>query len=233
MPHSSLLRKLLLHDKQFRHARVHILIVPSRELSNQAQSNCFSYPTSLWPKRKGVKLGPTDIQTSTSLHLIAAMASVSSSPHSFTANENIIPNSSTDPFWHSTPRTTPLGLELLMSVQQVSFFPHVRANNSSEFNEHGRRHFQPVPPVTPTSQAALTLHCLQKMHSKRPELIRSKLVPQAPNRTQTHRTTKISSPNAATRRPQCTHTTMNRLHGEHTCNFCGKVPSLGWVYSCE
>ncbi|KAK3708327.1 hypothetical protein LTR37_011592 [Vermiconidia calcicola] len=26
---------------------------------------------------------------------------------------------------------------------------------------------------------------------------------------------------------------MNRLHGEHTCNFCGKVPSLGWVYSCQ
>lgn len=34
-------------------------------------------------------------------------------------------------------------------------------------------------------------------------------------------------------RPQCTHMTMNRLHGEHTCQQCGKVPSLGWVYHCQ
>jgi hypothetical protein len=31
----------------------------------------------------------------------------------------------------------------------------------------------------------------------------------------------------------CTHVTMNRLYGEHTCSMCGKVPSLGWVYSCQ
>ncbi|GAB7357985.1 hypothetical protein MBLNU230_g0152t1 [Neophaeotheca triangularis] len=34
------------------------------------------------------------------------------------------------------------------------------------------------------------------------------------------------------RRPQCTHVTMNRVHGDNTCQSCGRVPSAGWLYRC-
>lgn len=26
---------------------------------------------------------------------------------------------------------------------------------------------------------------------------------------------------------------MNRLYGPHKCHMCGKVPAIGWVYSCQ
>ncbi|KAM3422963.1 hypothetical protein BST61_g442 [Cercospora zeina] len=34
------------------------------------------------------------------------------------------------------------------------------------------------------------------------------------------------------RRPQCTHTTMNRVRGVE-CSVCGRVPDSGWVYQCR
>ncbi|WPA99903.1 uncharacterized protein RHO25_004523 [Cercospora beticola] len=37
---------------------------------------------------------------------------------------------------------------------------------------------------------------------------------------------------AAYRRPQCTHTTMNRVRGVE-CSMCGRVPDSGWVYQCR
>jgi hypothetical protein len=33
-------------------------------------------------------------------------------------------------------------------------------------------------------------------------------------------------------KPACTHMNMTRLYGPNKCGNCGKVPSLGWVYSC-
>ncbi|KAF2863141.1 hypothetical protein K470DRAFT_268339 [Piedraia hortae CBS 480.64] len=35
------------------------------------------------------------------------------------------------------------------------------------------------------------------------------------------------------RRPQCTHTSMRRLHGNYVCEECDKPSSLGWVYVCD
>ena len=39
-------------------------------------------------------------------------------------------------------------------------------------------------------------------------------------------------PPIQTRRAACTHMTVDRLFGNHTCNHCGRVPRLGWVYRC-
>lgn len=46
---------------------------------------------------------------------------------------------------------------------------------------------------------------------------------------------KASKPatTAATRRPQCTHVSMSRTYGSQTCQLCGKIPSIGWVYACK
>ncbi|KAF2216439.1 hypothetical protein CERZMDRAFT_93734 [Cercospora zeae-maydis SCOH1-5] len=41
-----------------------------------------------------------------------------------------------------------------------------------------------------------------------------------------------SKPGVAYRRPQCTHTTMNRVRGVD-CSVCGRVPDCGWVYQCR
>lgn len=68
------------------------------------------------------------------------------------------------------------------------------------------------------------------MRPTRPRLTRSQVVPQSPSTVQKAAHRQQSS---AARRPQCTHMAMNRLYGEHHCHMCGKVPSLGWVYSCE
>ncbi|KAF2161359.1 hypothetical protein M409DRAFT_28094 [Zasmidium cellare ATCC 36951] len=38
---------------------------------------------------------------------------------------------------------------------------------------------------------------------------------------------------AMSRRPQCTHIYMNRVHGDLTCNMCGRIPEVGWVYACQ
>ena len=35
------------------------------------------------------------------------------------------------------------------------------------------------------------------------------------------------------RRPQCTHMNMARVYGNHTCQMCGKIPSMGWLYCCH
>lgn len=32
---------------------------------------------------------------------------------------------------------------------------------------------------------------------------------------------------------QCTHLTMDRMYGENKCNICGRIPSLGWLYTCR
>ncbi|KAK4963488.1 hypothetical protein LTR10_001117 [Elasticomyces elasticus] len=37
---------------------------------------------------------------------------------------------------------------------------------------------------------------------------------------------------AANRRPQCTHMTMSRVHGNSTCQMCGRKPGIGWLYVC-
>lgn len=64
------------------------------------------------------------------------------------------------------------------------------------------------------------------MVRSRPPLTRNQGVYQQP-------TSSTSKQVTQSRRPLCTHTTMNRLYGEHTCHQCGKVPTLGWVYSCQ
>lgn len=35
------------------------------------------------------------------------------------------------------------------------------------------------------------------------------------------------------RRPQCTHISMSRVHGNVTCSMCGHIPEIGWVYACQ
>ena len=64
----------------------------------------------------------------------------------------------------------------------------------------------------------------------RPKLTPPQVVPQPAT---SQRASRAGPPASATRRPQCTHMTMNRLYGEHTCQMCGKVPNIGWVYACK
>jgi hypothetical protein len=44
---------------------------------------------------------------------------------------------------------------------------------------------------------------------------------------------KTASQGVMPRREQCTHITMNRLHGDNTCQMCGKMPDIGWLYACH
>ncbi|KAI7544107.1 hypothetical protein KC331_g7001 [Hortaea werneckii] len=80
---------------------------------------------------------------------------------------------SRDPFWQSTPRSSP-GLTSLMTAVHEPATP---------------------PPATMAPRARP-----QTMHS---------------------------------RRPQCTHMNMARVYGNHTCQMCGKIPSMGWLYCCH
>jgi hypothetical protein len=47
-----------------------------------------------------------------------------------------------------------------------------------------------------------------------------------------HRT-KNASQGTLPRRGQCTHITMNRLHGDNLCQMCGRLPDFGWLYACR
>ncbi|KAK0362957.1 hypothetical protein LTR91_002918 [Friedmanniomyces endolithicus] len=53
-----------------------------------------------------------------------------------------------------------------------------------------------------------------------------KTVPQPPTTKQSRQ-----AASATARRPQCTHMTMDRVHGNLTCHMCGKV-GIGWLYVC-
>jgi len=44
---------------------------------------------------------------------------------------------------------------------------------------------------------------------------------------------KSASPSVLPRRGQCTHITMNRLHGDNFCQMCGRIPDIGWLYACR
>ena len=60
---------------------------------------------------------------------------------------------------------------------------------------------------------------------QRPPLNRRQVAPPPPQR---------NSKAVTARRPQCTHMSMTRQYGGHaSCNMCGKVPSLGWLYTCQ
>jgi hypothetical protein len=74
------------------------------------------------------------------------------------------------------------------------------------------------------------------MDMLRPLFTRSQVVPTPPapppspmlarrSRTITH--------SLVPRRGQCTHITMTRLHGENTCQMCGRSPNIGWLYACH
>ncbi|KAK3067943.1 hypothetical protein LTR53_014864 [Teratosphaeriaceae sp. CCFEE 6253] len=51
-------------------------------------------------------------------------------------------------------------------------------------------------------------------------------VPKPPPSKQVRQTGQSS------RRPQCTHMTMDRVHGNLTCYMCTKTPAIGWLYVC-
>jgi hypothetical protein len=36
-----------------------------------------------------------------------------------------------------------------------------------------------------------------------------------------------------TRAPNCTHLDMDRVYGDHVCAFCGRTPSVGFLYECK
>jgi hypothetical protein len=35
------------------------------------------------------------------------------------------------------------------------------------------------------------------------------------------------------RAPNCTHLNMDRVYGDHVCAFCGRSPSVGFLYECK
>jgi hypothetical protein len=63
-------------------------------------------------------------------------------------------------------------------------------------------------------------------------LTRSQVVPPPPPAVMGYRS-KIANPSNPPRRGQCTHITMNRLHGDHVCQMCGRIPKIGWLYACR
>jgi hypothetical protein len=62
-------------------------------------------------------------------------------------------------------------------------------------------------------------------------LTRSQVVPPPPP-AMGYRS-KIASQSVMPRRGQCTHITMNRLHGDNICQMRGKMPDIGWLYACR
>lgn len=62
-------------------------------------------------------------------------------------------------------------------------------------------------------------------------LIRLQVVPSPPP-TMSYKS-KNASHSAMARRAQCTHITMNRLHGDNVCQVCARVPENGWLYACR
>jgi hypothetical protein len=62
-------------------------------------------------------------------------------------------------------------------------------------------------------------------------LTRSQVVPPPPP-AMGYRS-KTASQSVMPRRGQCTHISMNRLHGNNTCQMCGKMPDIGWLYACH
>ncbi|KAK5167612.1 uncharacterized protein LTR77_007311 [Saxophila tyrrhenica] len=97
--------------------------------------------------------------------------------------------------------------------------PHSFPANEDHLPPPADPFWQATPRITNTSQELELLMAAQQV------------VPPTPRIPQ-HRLHKFL-PKAAPRGPTCTHTTMNRLYGNHTCHMCGKVPSIGWVYSCQ
>lgn len=65
----------------------------------------------------------------------------------------------------------------------------------------------------------------------RPLLIPSQVVPPAPPPVMKHRSKAAT--HGTSRRAQCTHMTMHRIHGNHACHQCGKIPNSGWLYHCR
>ena len=68
--------------------------------------------------------------------------------------------------------------------------------------------------------------------ARHPLLTHSQVVPPPPPPTMGYRS-KIASQGTMPRRGQCTHITMNRLHGDNVCHICGRLPDIGWLYACR
>lgn len=145
---------------------------------------------------------------------------------------------SNDPFTdHSTPRHDRGSLAALVAaIQQVSLAllsPTGLLGHSSfvYLGTHLCNHpditltCSPIAMTSPTSWQRLA------NVMTRPLLTRSQVVPPSPNMPGSR--SKTCNNNSMPRRGQCTHITMNRLHGENACQMCGKVPDVRWLYACR
>ena len=97
------------------------------------------------------------------------------------------------------------------------------------------RLFAPSPPST---HHFLSMDLFNSLHTfttatVRPLFTRSQVVPPPPPSPKVARRSKTITHSLVPRRGQCTHITMNRLHGDNTCQMCGRIPNIGWLYACR
>ena len=118
----------------------------------------------------------------------------------------------------------------IISVRQSPQHPHppnTHTLKSSSAISHGRRE---LPQQDPENDFILDLlNGLKPLALKVQESIlpKSFALPFPPTPMP-----DVKVPSIATRRAACTHLTMERLHGDFTCNVCSRFSSFGWVYCC-
>ncbi|KAM0722730.1 hypothetical protein Q7P37_002171 [Cladosporium fusiforme] len=151
------------------------------------------------------------------------------------------PTASSDPFIDNSTRRSNHGgfVALMTAIQQVSTQPHHCSPSllalPPRLQLHESHELPPATPRPPTCFSSMSpSHFFRAlaMATARPVLTRLQAVPPPPSPTARLRSS-MAAHNHISRRGQCTHITMQRLHGDNICQMCGKLPEFGWLYVCR